>query len=129
MKLHHLLLPLCLFVSPVAAQITDLPKRTENTLFRDRVKPNWLRDGASVGDRVKTATQAKGQVAGAKNSRGGESGAAPRLRMQRGDERRDGREQVKAQEKHMIGVIGFPKPQTHPHQRRDRRREEQQRGE
>ena len=78
MKLHHLLLPLCLFVSPVAAQITDLPKRTENTLFRDRVKPNWLPDGASFWYRVQTAPQAHEFVL--INARTGERKAAPDLK-------------------------------------------------
>lgn len=47
-----LLLPLCLSVSSVVAQISDLPKRTENKVFRDRVKANWLPDGKTFWYRV-----------------------------------------------------------------------------
>ena len=32
----------------------SLPKRTENKVFRDRVKPNWLPDGRSFWYRVQT---------------------------------------------------------------------------
>jgi hypothetical protein len=32
------LLPLCFSLNSVVAQLTDLPKRTENKVFRDRVK-------------------------------------------------------------------------------------------
>lgn len=36
----------------------NLPKRTENKVFRDRVKPNWLPDGKSFWYRVQTGPQA-----------------------------------------------------------------------
>ena len=49
-----LFLPLCLSVSSVVAQIPDLPKRTENTVFRDRIKANWLPDGKTFWYRVQT---------------------------------------------------------------------------
>ena len=54
MKPTLLLLSLCLSVSSVVAQITDLPKRTENKVFRDRVKANWLPDGQTFWYRVQT---------------------------------------------------------------------------
>ncbi|MBK8094847.1 MAG: prolyl oligopeptidase family serine peptidase [Verrucomicrobiaceae bacterium] len=50
-----LFIPLCLSVSSVVAQITDLPKRTENTVFRDRVKAHWLPDGKTFWYRIQTA--------------------------------------------------------------------------
>jgi hypothetical protein len=50
-----LLLSLCLSVSSVVAQITDLPKRTENKVFRDRVKANWQPDGKTFWYRIQTA--------------------------------------------------------------------------
>lgn len=46
------LIPLCLSLSSVVAQITDLPKLTENKVLRDRVQPNWLLDGKSFWYRV-----------------------------------------------------------------------------
>ena len=78
MKLHYLLLPLCLSVSSVVAQITDLPKRTENTIFRDRVKPNWLPDGAFFWYRVQTAPRDHEFVL--INARTGERKTAPNLK-------------------------------------------------
>lgn len=36
----------------------DLPKRTENKVFRDRVKPNWLPDGQSFWYRIQTGPNA-----------------------------------------------------------------------
>jgi dipeptidyl aminopeptidase/acylaminoacyl peptidase len=44
-------------VSSVVAQITDLPKRTENKVFRDRVKANWLPDGKTFWYRVQTGPE------------------------------------------------------------------------
>jgi dipeptidyl-peptidase 4 len=55
MKTVLLFFSLCLSVSSVLAQINDLPKRTENKVFRDRFKPNWLPDDHSLWYRVKTA--------------------------------------------------------------------------
>ena len=79
MKLRYLpFLPLCLSVPSVVAQITDLPKRTENTVFRDRVKPNWLPDGASFWYRVQTAPQDHEFVL--INARTGERKTAPELK-------------------------------------------------
>jgi len=52
-----LFLPLCLSVSSVVAQITDLPKRTENKVFRDRVKANWLPDSKTFWYRIQTAPE------------------------------------------------------------------------
>jgi dipeptidyl aminopeptidase/acylaminoacyl peptidase len=49
-----LFLSLCLSVPSGVAQITDLPKRTENTVFRDRIKANWLPDGKTFWYRVQT---------------------------------------------------------------------------
>lgn len=57
MKKALLFIPLCLSVPSVVAQITDLPKRTENTVFRDRVKPNWLPDGKAFWYRVQIAPE------------------------------------------------------------------------
>lgn len=57
MKPTLLLLPLCLSVSSVVAQISDLPKRTENKVFRDRVKANWLPDGKTFWYRVQTGPE------------------------------------------------------------------------
>ncbi len=59
MKPTLLLFPLCLSVSSVVAQTAfdaalSLPKRTENRVFRDRVKANWLPDGKSFWYRVQT---------------------------------------------------------------------------
>ncbi len=56
MKPALLFLPLCLSVTSVVAKITDLPKRTENKVFRDRVQANWLPDGKTFWYRVQTAT-------------------------------------------------------------------------
>lgn len=55
MKAALLFLPLCLSVSSVVAQIPDLSKRTENTVFRDRVKANWQPDGKTFWYRIQTA--------------------------------------------------------------------------
>ncbi|MDI1314728.1 prolyl oligopeptidase family serine peptidase [Prosthecobacter sp.] len=51
---------LSLFVSSGLAQdrfehALTLPKRTENLVFRDRVKPNWLPDGKSFWYRIQTS--------------------------------------------------------------------------
>ena len=35
----------------------SLPKRTENLVFRDRLKPNWLPDGKAFWYRVQTGPQ------------------------------------------------------------------------
>ena len=47
---------LALFYLPALAD--DLSKRTENTVFRDRVKANWLLDGKTFWYRVQTGPQA-----------------------------------------------------------------------
>lgn len=52
-----LLIPLCLSVSSVVAQITDLAKLTENKVLRDQVKPNWLLDSKSFWYRVQVGPQ------------------------------------------------------------------------
>jgi dipeptidyl-peptidase 4 len=54
MKPTLFLLTLCVSASSVVAEITDLPKRTENKVFRDRVKANWLPDGQTFWYRVQT---------------------------------------------------------------------------
>jgi len=51
------LLPLCFSLNSVVAQLTDLPKRTENKVFRDRVNPNWLPDGKTFWYRVQTGQE------------------------------------------------------------------------
>lgn len=48
----HLLPVLCLFSTAALSQLTDLPKLTENQVFRDRVQPHWLQDGKSFWYRV-----------------------------------------------------------------------------
>lgn len=50
-------IPLCLSASSVVAQITNLPKLTENKVFRDQVKPNWLLDSKSFWYRVQVGPQ------------------------------------------------------------------------
>ncbi len=55
---------LLLLISATAAMSADFdaafsfPKRTENTVFRDRVKANWLPDGKSFWYRVQTGPKA-----------------------------------------------------------------------
>ncbi|MCB1224708.1 MAG: DPP IV N-terminal domain-containing protein, partial [Verrucomicrobiales bacterium] len=51
---------LALTASALAADFDaalSLPKRTENTVFRDRVKPNWLPDGKAFWYRVQTGPE------------------------------------------------------------------------
>jgi dipeptidyl-peptidase-4 len=59
MKTLSLLVPLCLAAATVSGQdrfeqALTLPKRTENLVFRDRLKANWLPDGKSFWYRIQT---------------------------------------------------------------------------
>ena len=62
-----LFFPLCLSVSSVVAQTTidaalSLPKRTENLVYRDRLKATWLPDGKSFWYQVRTGPKSREYV-------------------------------------------------------------------
>ncbi len=67
------------FFSISAWSITDLPKRTENTVFRDRVKAHWLPGGKSFWYRVQTGPQSHEYVL--INAENGKRQAASELKV------------------------------------------------